>query len=181
MGVKEEPEQEEDLETSKDKIDFNGIIDFEKLQCLLCENTYSNVSNLKTHAIKIHLKIRRWACELCDCMYYDKVELRSHFQQNHPEDQDNFESLARRINKKLSTEPQGEWEELEDDINDLDMKGELVGIVDFKKLQCLQCDKSFSKAYSLKIHALKYHLKIRRWACELCQWECYDKVGQKEH
>lgn len=50
-----------------------------------------------------------------------------------------------------------------------------------KEFKCTMCPKVFTLSGKLGVHIRTVHLKVKRHACEVCEWKFYSKSELKEH
>ena len=57
--------------------------DPEKFQCSVCENWYGSQMSLMEHQQRVHQGLKRFHCDFCSGLFFNRSEIRQHIQARH--------------------------------------------------------------------------------------------------
>ena len=116
-----------------------------KVQCPICENFFSNKSNLKTHILSIHNKILPFKCpyENCEKKYSSNIRLNVHIRTHKGEKPYKCKICLKSFNENGNLKAHMSRHEIK------------------KKFKCNFCDKSYKSNGHLKEHINIIHMKVK--------------------
>ena len=128
-------------------------------KCHLCQNSFSQKSNLNSHVKLFHLGIKPHKCSICPSSFGGSGELKRHVSEIHFGIKRHKCNICRKGFKRKD------------------------GLVNHEKyahekmlINCDICERSFSTILSLKMHVKLYHSVTKNTKCKIC-----DKSFENDH
>ncbi|XP_050676818.1 PR domain zinc finger protein 5-like isoform X5 [Leptidea sinapis] len=139
-------------------------IHYKNFICDQCGTGFITPGRLRTHTFS-H-EAGSYPCNSCDKVFRSMYSKNEHYATVHkqvkrhrcPHCQETFRNYFQR-NKHVSS----------------------VHGMKIKEFKCASCTKVFSSSGKLGVHVRTVHLKMKRHACDLCEWKFYSKSELKEH
>ena len=154
-------------------------------ECEKCHLFFNKKRKLYKHQNTEHQKvIEKIPCYFpyCNKSYITKQKLEDHIKKFHMSNlnnnivQDQNEIIFK--NNNISNE-----NNINDNNNDINENNDDFSEKNKKYFRCpyKECLKVYSSHYNLSVHIKTFHLKIKSFACELCDNKYYHKVSLKKH
>lgn len=139
-------------------------VHYQNFICEQCGAGFITPERLRTHAFS-H-ETGSFACESCDKVFRSTNAKNEHYATVHmkvkrhrcPHCPETFRNYFQR-NKHISS----------------------IHGLKLKEFKCTMCPKVFTLSGKLGVHVRTVHLKMKRHACDVCEWKFYSKSELKEH
>lgn len=126
-----------------------------KVLCPECGRTMRNNSDLRRHQLKQHLRIKRFKCEECEFMSFEKSVMAIHSRTHLPKESREI-FACQTCGKVLSTR-----NTLKAHINAVHHN--------IRSYDCSWCPKKFAQKSCLDKHQKNVHLLVREHQCDICK------------
>ncbi|KAL3276156.1 hypothetical protein HHI36_020875 [Cryptolaemus montrouzieri] len=165
-----------------------------KMKCSLCSFNTNNLTSLKLHMKRIHLKIKNYRCHLCDFSSSYRYSLISHIGskhlklKNHKCSSCDFSTyskrnLARHVRNVHLNENGNRCQICDMEIGSLKSLEQHLKLVHLKvkTFKCELCDYDTVRKGNLKRHVIDIHSDIKRFECEHCDFKSSRKHSLFRH
>ena len=115
-----------------------------RIKCLDCEKTFPSMHSVRVHHKEIHMKEKKYVCEVCNRSFHYEDYLLLHIRSDH--------MLPKKITDNL--QEKCEWK--------------IVKPNEDGKVNCLECSKSFSSIHTARTHHKEAHLTKNKFTCTVC-------------
>ncbi|XP_072943204.1 zinc finger protein 711-like [Epargyreus clarus] len=139
-------------------------VHFQNFICEQCGTGFITPERLRTHAFS-H-ETGSFPCESCEKVFRSANSKKEHYATVHmqvkrhrcPQCPETFRNYFQR-NKHISA----------------------IHGMKLKEFKCTMCPKVFTLSGKLGVHVRTVHLKMKRHACDICDWQFYSKSELKDH
>ncbi|KAL4240259.1 hypothetical protein ACF0H5_001053 [Mactra antiquata] len=173
-------------------------------QCPHCDSILIGVSGLSAHIRRVHLKVRNYACNICDMTFFSSTHKSDHFNAIHtmkctvcnhgvcekePWTEDMDASSIRVVkctncntdNEFRNKYVRGRQKPGEDDDAKSKRRNRKRALSEITPMECEQCGVVLKGRSSLKAHIKRMHLMTRNHVCGVCTKGFYSKTHLESH
>ena len=149
---------ENDLNGSKDE----GIIGESAYECIKCANFVGDMTSIKDHVIKVHLKHRLYLCDFCDAARNDLATMVEHMQKMHPERPQRFTHAYGKFKEEVDAmmKPVG---------NNEGSRSEKRDETYLTSMKCPLCSDVCKNQADFDWHLAEEHPQYVKYKCGYCQ------------
>ncbi|XP_052815838.1 zinc finger protein 62 homolog isoform X1 [Mya arenaria] len=185
-----------------------GFSETQILTCDYCNKKVTGKWSLQKHIERLHLKIRKYACDVCPEKYFDVTVLKKHKAKIHSIQctkcgeevnetepwQEGIKQTDKRsvkcacgMNMMLQNEPPREPPTVETFIDeDGNVRKRKVKPTKRRRLEkipmnCEYCGKTILGKWALRTHIQNMHLGAKGYECSICQMKFHSKASLKTH
>lgn len=159
-------------------------------QCALCQQQHDEFKSLNHH---MNVHFQHFICEQCGAGFITPDRLRTHSQSHgtgaHPCDgcdkvfrstvakNEHFATVHRRVKRHRCPHCAEAFR------NYFQRNKHVASVhgLKLKEFKCTLCPKVFTLSGKLGVHVRTVHLKVKRHACDVCEWKFYSRSELREH
>lgn len=185
------------LELHKKNIDpksSDGVLPFRvtqfDFQCAICEDKYEEFKTLNQH---MNVHFQNFICEQCGTGFITPERLRTHANSHKTGSIqcDSCDKVFRSTNAKNEhyaivhmRVKRHRCPHCPETFRNYFQRNKHIANIHglkLKEFKCTMCPKVFTLSGKLGVHVRTVHLKLKRHACDVCEWKFYSKSELKEH
>lgn len=166
----------------------DGLLPFkvtkEEFQCAICCDKFAEFKTLNQH---MNVHFQNFICEQCGTGFITPERLRTHAFSHESGSLKIFRSTNAKNEHYATVHMQVKRHRCphcpETFRNYFQRNKHITNVhgLKLKEFKCTMCPKVFTLSGKLGVHIRTVHLKVKRHACDVCEWKFYSKSELKEH
>lgn len=135
-------------------------------KCTVCTKTFYQSWKLDYHRKTYHGE--SYTCTMCSTLFTSIIRYKNHVKKRHSDGAD--ESVDKKANRKRQRTSNQPTTDIEQYLR-----------TENEKMFCTECNKEMGTRNAARTHIEMVHLKIKKYACDVCQKEFYLKKDLNDH
>ena len=153
-----------------------------KFKCQITDCSYSSNFKqiLKRHTDSQHLKLKRYACNVCDYKSFYDHNVKIHQENNHKGQQIEVVYIQCKFCQQNVEHIEHDFTKKNKDLNTRTHRKNYKTNGKFK-CETAECTYTTNTKHCIKLHHEIRHLKIKKFACNICVYKAYSQHNVKLH